>query len=211
MSVVNIASRNLPEADHDHLARAGRVAVAPADPRACSTACPRRIAEVARRDRGGDSRRWLPAVRVRATRATLARVHAPAGAEHASDRRAARRRSRRTGWSSGCGAARLVSISRPEDLPREAICQPRAGAPIRGRTRSSACRPRPAGQVVCALVVDGGRVPRRWPAALVERLQLLSEILARGAAARPPRDGAARQRHGDRAAQCPARSRQRAI
>jgi hypothetical protein len=32
------------------------------------------------------------------------------------------------------------------------------------------------GRVICALVIDCGRVPRRWPPALVERLQLLTEI-----------------------------------
>ena len=34
-----------------------------------------------------------------------------------------------------------------------------------------------AGQVVCALVLDSGRLTRRWPQPLVERLQLVSEIL----------------------------------
>ena len=34
-----------------------------------------------------------------------------------------------------------------------------------------------AGRVVCALVIDERPVPRRWPQPLVERLQLLSEIL----------------------------------
>ena len=41
---------------------------------------------------------------------------------------------------------------------------------------SSACS-RPGGEVVCALVIDSSR-SRRWSTALVERLQLLSEILA---------------------------------
>ena len=34
-----------------------------------------------------------------------------------------------------------------------------------------------AGQVVCALVIDSGRLTRRWPQPLVERLQLIAEIL----------------------------------
>ena len=34
-----------------------------------------------------------------------------------------------------------------------------------------------AGQVVCALVIDGLAVPRRWPPPLVAQLQLLAEIL----------------------------------
>ena len=41
-----------------------------------------------------------------------------------------------------------------------------------------------AGRVVCALVIDAAQVARRWPQPLVERLQLVSEIL-----------GAALQRH----------------
>ena len=34
-----------------------------------------------------------------------------------------------------------------------------------------------AGRVVCALVIDSARLTRRWPQPLVERLQLISEIL----------------------------------
>ena len=66
----------------------------------------------------------------------------------------------------------LVVISRPEDLPREAMAARQTGAcSVLGVPASV------AGQVVCALVVDGGRMWRRWPQALIERLQLVSEIL----------------------------------
>jgi formate hydrogenlyase transcriptional activator len=47
------------------------------------------------------------------------------------------------------------------------------------------------GRVVCALVIDSGRLPRRWPRSLVERLRLLSEIL--GAALQRGRDETARR------------------
>ena len=48
-----------------------------------------------------------------------------------------------------------------------------------------------AGRVICALVIDGARVPRRWPQPLVERLQLLAEIL--GAALQRRRHETARR------------------
>jgi len=77
----------------------------------------------------------------------------------------------------------VVAISRPDDLPREAML-------LREQTgESGACSllgvpASVAGRVVCALAIDGGRTTRRWPQMLVERLQLISEIL-----------GAALQRH----------------
>ena len=70
----------------------------------------------------------------------------------------------------------VVAISRPDELPREAI-------PTLDQTQGTgACcilgvPAAVAGQVVCALVMESGKVPRRWPQPLVERLQLLSEIL----------------------------------
>jgi formate hydrogenlyase transcriptional activator len=77
----------------------------------------------------------------------------------------------------------MVAVSRPEDLPREA----RALWNQEGRTGACSVLGVPAsvaGRVVCALVIDSDRLTRRWPQALVERLQLVSEIL-----------GAALQRH----------------
>jgi transcriptional regulator with GAF, ATPase, and Fis domain len=71
----------------------------------------------------------------------------------------------------------LVSIARPEDLPREAM----ASSPQARLARPYSMLAAPAssgGNVICALIVDGGRVARHWPAAVVERMQLLSEILA---------------------------------
>ena len=39
------------------------------------------------------------------------------------------------------------------------------------------CRQRSPARCVCALVLENARLPRRWPQPLVERLQLISEIL----------------------------------
>jgi hypothetical protein len=67
----------------------------------------------------------------------------------------------------------LVVISRPEELPREAMA-------VRGPTGLSCILGVPAsvaGRVVCALVIQSDRLSRRWPQPLVERLQLVSEIL----------------------------------
>ncbi len=108
----------------------------------------------------------------------LSRVHDPAVPNTASDRAVTTADQEPEDWLvQRLGSGETVSISRPEDLPREAILsrqQARSSAPysILGTPATS------GGQVVCALVVDGGRLPRRWPAALVERMQLLTEILA---------------------------------
>ena len=77
----------------------------------------------------------------------------------------------------------VVAISRAEDLPREA----RAIREQTGGTGACCILGVPvsmAGRVVFALVLDSDRVTRRWPQPLIERLQLVSEIL-----------GAAWQRH----------------
>ena len=74
------------------------------------------------------------------------------------------------------GRGEVVAISQPDEFPREAI-----------DSRDPQRLPRPCsilavpaslgGHVICALVIETARVPRRWPPLLVERLQLLSEIL----------------------------------
>jgi formate hydrogenlyase transcriptional activator len=65
-----------------------------------------------------------------------------------------------------------VVVSRPDDLPPEitALRQTLGGSVV-GVPASV------AGRVVCALVLASGRLTRRWPPPLVERLQLVSEIL----------------------------------
>jgi transcriptional regulator with GAF, ATPase, and Fis domain len=69
----------------------------------------------------------------------------------------------------------MVASRRPEDHPRALApsdhgSQAGAGS-ILGVPASV------SGQVVCALVMDSGRLTRRWPQPLVERLQLIAEIL----------------------------------
>jgi formate hydrogenlyase transcriptional activator len=70
----------------------------------------------------------------------------------------------------------LVVGSRPEDLPLDSVT---AREQTR-HTRVGAVLGVPAvvaGQVVCALVIDGLPAPRRWPPPLVAHLQQLVEIL----------------------------------
>jgi len=72
-----------------------------------------------------------------------------------------------------------VVVARLEDLPHDAIA-------ARERARRSGCCSIlgvPAfagGEVACALVLDSARVRRPWPPALVDRIQLLSEIFGAG-------------------------------
>ena len=56
----------------------------------------------------------------------------------------------------------IVDLSRPEEQSRGSLLAVPASL---------------GGQVVCALVVDSARSPRRWQPLLIERLQLLAEIL----------------------------------
>jgi formate hydrogenlyase transcriptional activator len=70
----------------------------------------------------------------------------------------------------------IVDSSRPDDLPREAI-ESRDRARHTGVYSVLAVPASMGGQVVCALVIDSVGFPRRWPPVLIERLQLLSEIL----------------------------------
>ena len=69
----------------------------------------------------------------------------------------------------------IVAVSRPEELPAQAVTAReqahRSVFSLLGVPASV------AGQVVCALVIESVRATRRWPQALIERLQLISEIL----------------------------------
>ena len=69
-----------------------------------------------------------------------------------------------------------VAIARPEDLPREAI-DARERARRIGPCSTLGAPASVGGQVLCALVFDDARSSRRWAPPLIERLQLLSEIL----------------------------------
>jgi transcriptional regulator with GAF, ATPase, and Fis domain len=73
----------------------------------------------------------------------------------------------------------LVTISRPEELPVEAMAL-REQARRTGTCSLLGIPASSAGEVVCALVIDSVRFPRRWSPALVERLQLVAEILGSG-------------------------------
>jgi transcriptional regulator with GAF, ATPase, and Fis domain len=70
----------------------------------------------------------------------------------------------------------MVAISRLDELPREAIVA-REQARRTGAYSILGLPASVAGRVVCALVIDGVRSPRRFPQNLVEHLQLISEIL----------------------------------
>ena len=74
------------------------------------------------------------------------------------------------------GRGDIVAISRPEDLPVHA----RAARDHARRTGVCSVLGVPAwiaGQVVCGLVIDNLQSPRRWRQPMIERLQLLAEIL----------------------------------
>jgi transcriptional regulator with GAF, ATPase, and Fis domain len=172
MPVVNIASHHL-EAEHDALAelavslsrRLTRVMVDDM-PAAISEA----LAEIATAIRAEGCR-----LLEFSDSSDSAKVYAPTGGQRPAD--SAQPPEPEAWLIDRLRRGELVSITRPEELPPEVIM-----------SRDEARRPRPYSilgtpassgvQVIGALVVDGGRVPRRWPAALVERLQLLSEILA---------------------------------
>ena len=69
-----------------------------------------------------------------------------------------------------------VAISQPDELPATAIAA-RARASREGACSILGVPASIDGHVVCALIVESVRVPRRWSQAIVERVQLVSEIL----------------------------------
>ena len=70
----------------------------------------------------------------------------------------------------------LVAVSRPDELPAEAIAA-REQARRSGGYSILGVPASVAGQVMCALVIDAARFGRRWSPPLIERLQLVAEIL----------------------------------
>jgi formate hydrogenlyase transcriptional activator len=97
-----------------------------------------------------------------------AREHVPTGARSRADER----HHRADGWLlERLTRGEVVAISRPEELPREALPARRAGVASVLALPGSV-----AGQVVCALVVEMPR-PRPWPQPMIERLRLVVEIL----------------------------------
>jgi len=71
----------------------------------------------------------------------------------------------------------LLTIVRADELPSDAIAT-REHASRRGGCSYLAVPVSLGGHANCGLVIDGGPALRRWPAAVVERVQLVTEILA---------------------------------
>ena len=105
---------------------------------------------------------------------TVARTHVPTGAASTDD--GGQTQAPEEWLVARLARGESVAGVRPKDLPRESVAPGDHG----GHTRAGSILGVPAsvsGRVVCALVMDSGRLPRRWPQPLVERLQLISEIL----------------------------------
>ena len=75
------------------------------------------------------------------------------------------------------GNGELLSIARPDELPSDAVAT-REHANRTGNFSVLVVPASAGGLVICALVVEAGSSLRRWPAPVIERLQLLSDILA---------------------------------
>jgi len=71
----------------------------------------------------------------------------------------------------------LLAIGRADELPSDAITT-REHAQRAGGCAILVVPASAGGRVICSLVIDAGAAARRWPPALVERLQLLTDILA---------------------------------
>jgi transcriptional regulator with GAF, ATPase, and Fis domain len=175
MSVLNIAtSRNLPDGGHDHLG-ALAVSISSRLTRVLVDSMPAAIAEslaeIAAATRA-DGCRLLEFGET----ASVTKIHVPTGAARPLERPAGASLEPEDWLVERLWRGETVAIAGPDDLPREAMMsrqQMRQPGPYAMLGTPAAS----GGQVVCALVVDG-RTPRRWPAALVERMQLLAEILA---------------------------------
>jgi len=101
---------------------------------------------------------------------TMAHAHGATRSANADDARPQTRSS--DGWLvTRLARGELVAIARPEEFPREALEHGGQTGSILGVPASI------GGRVVSALVMDGGRSARRWQQPLIERLQLISEIL----------------------------------
>jgi formate hydrogenlyase transcriptional activator len=172
MSVVNIASRNL-EADSQHLAELA-VSLSRRLTRVLVDGMPAAIAE-ALAEIGAAMRVESCRLLEFADFTNAPKLHGATGTSAPADGGAA---FEPDDWLvDRLRRGELVSIARPEDLPREALMS----SPQARLARPYSLLAAPAssgGKVICALIVDSGRVARHWPAAVVERLQLLSEILA---------------------------------
>jgi formate hydrogenlyase transcriptional activator len=102
---------------------------------------------------------------------SVARVHLPTGIANTADGQH-QIPAPDEGLLARLAGGEAVVVSRPDDLPRQmtALRQTLGGSAV-GVPASV------GGRVVCALVLASGRLTRRWPEPLVERLRLVSEIL----------------------------------
>ena len=108
----------------------------------------------------------------------LARVHVPPRAADAANRQAQNQLP--DAWLvERLSRGELVVVSQPDELPREAIAA-REQALVTGFCSILGVPGVFAGQTTCGLVIRNARGPRRWSQLLVERMQLLSEIVGAG-------------------------------
>jgi formate hydrogenlyase transcriptional activator len=175
MSVINIASNNLPEPDQDALAQLAatvsrRLASVPLD--GLQGAMATSLAEIASVIRVEGCR----LIEFNESPATP-RIHVAAAGPDGSSSRVLQAAEPEDWLVERLWRGDAVTITRPEELPREAIAS-RERSRITGPYSILGLPASSGGLVVCALVVDGGRLPRRWPATLVDRLQLLADVLA---------------------------------
>ena len=108
----------------------------------------------------------------------LARVHVPPRAADAANRQVQNQLP--DAWLvERLSRGELVVVSQPDELPREAIAA-REQALVTGFCSILGVPGVFAGQTTCGLVIRNARGPRRWSQLLVERMQLLSEIVGAG-------------------------------
>ncbi len=127
----------------------------------------------------------------------VTRVYVPAGASYGPDGQNPLRASE--AWLiERLSRGQLVSISRPDELPPEAVtarerARQSGGCSILGVPAST------YGQPICALTIDRTGAPRRWPQSLIDSLQRVAEVLGamlqrRRRETSPPSDVATIQR-----------------
>jgi transcriptional regulator with GAF, ATPase, and Fis domain len=75
------------------------------------------------------------------------------------------------------GGGELLAIARPDELPSDAVAT-REHATRTGHCALLVVPASAGGRVICALVVEAGPSLRRWPDPVIERLQLVGDIMA---------------------------------
>src|SRR6186713_2013198 len=103
---------------------------------------------------------------------TVARVHAPAGTSTTVIGR--HRPPAPDGWLvTRLSRGQIVVISRPEELPTEAVAAREAARRTMGYSILGVPAPI-AGPTVCALTIEATGVSRRWPQSLIESVQQIA-------------------------------------